>query len=156
MGAFARERLLSLGLTAQDVEATLAAAEKSLAANPKNPVAMNNVAACLLLLERHPARALELATAAHATRTNFAHFADTHASALVANSRGPEAVAIYESTDLAKVKDPAVWLGYAHALFLAGRVPEARAMLTNVNQKALLPQQAERCAQILGSASPTD
>lgn len=151
MGAFARERLLTLSWMNKDAEAMLATAEKALTANPRNPVAMNNVAACLLLLDRDPARALDLAAAAHATRTNFAHFADTHATALAANGRVIEAIAIYERTDLARIRDPAVWLNYADALFRAGRVPEARAMLTNVNEKTLLPQQMGRYRAIIGN-----
>lgn len=157
IGAFARSQITAANRAAGRTTEMLQTWEKALSRNAGDPQAMNNVASCLLLLGRDTTRALQLASNAHAKRPKSAFFADTYALALATAGRVPEALAICQKLPKARLNQPDFALNYASVLDRAGRKSEAIALVSNINQRALLPEQNTTLQRILGiGTAPTE
>lgn len=149
-GAFAQSRLAAVRHAGGRTDEMLKTWEEALSKNPRDPQAMNNVASCLLLLNRDIPRALKLSSEAHAARPASAFFGDTHALALAASGRAAEALALHAKLPASRLRQPDFALNYATVLDLAGRNSEALALVSNLNASALLPEQIAVRQRILG------
>ena len=115
----------------QEMQDRKAEAEESyraaLALQPKNVVALNNLA--MLLKDRDPARAVALAEAAGALAGENAAIRDTLGQVYLAAGRASEAVGIYAALVAAKPGDPRLACLHGRALILAGSRDRGRAEL---------------------------
>lgn len=144
-------RLKLLALTRQlrvherkrDTERMLECYDKLLTVLPGNLVVKNNTAALLLLNGRDKERALSLAREVYEQKPDEANVADTYARALALNNRIEESLAIYAKMSQEALKQGSIRLHYADALRLAGRVPEAKQQIGDLNAEALLPKEQE-------------
>lgn len=150
MGRHFRWRIELLRAGQGRVRAMLEIAEQGLGADANDPRAMNNAAACLLLLGEDPGRALELAQRAVALKPDRPHYRDTEALALAANGRLADALAIYETLPLDRLNQPDFRVNRAFVLMQAGRTEEARRLLVGIDTKALLPEQLRMVAAVQG------
>jgi len=150
IASFATSRIAAIQRSVGDSAAMLDAWERALKKNPRDPQAMNNVAACLLLRGGDTRRALKLSSEALAASPGSIFFADTHALALAKGGRTTEALAIHERLPKRRLSNAEFALNYATVLDLAGRKADAAAVISNLTGVGLLPEQVLALRQISG------
>lgn len=105
--------------------------ELTLKINPRNVIAMNNLA--WLLRDREPARALEYAEQAHAVAPESPEILDTLALVLLANGNEEKAIEMSERAVRKQPENATLLFHQAQILEAAGRTDDARRALQSLS-----------------------
>ena len=108
-----------------------------------DPVAQNNLASVLLLLNAQPGRAYELAHTAYLGHTNVAAFATTYAYSLHVQGHTAEGLKILKALPAAQLETPSIAIYYGVLLAAAGETNQARKYLDLAAAAPLLPEEKE-------------
>ena len=108
-----------------------------------DPVAQNNLASVLLLLNTQAGRAYELAHTAYLGHTNIAAFATTYAYSLHVQGHTAEGLKILKALPAAQLETPGIAIYYGVLLAAAGEANQARKYLDLAAAAPLLPEEKE-------------
>lgn len=149
--------LVKVGSYSKNADDMLKAAKDLYDKQPRDPVAVNNYAAALMVFRKNPEEALELVKRLMGSYSNSPEMKANYAAALAMVGRYSEAETAMREVNLSRFRPPELsqyYLTYFEICAMTGRTADARRYLRLIDKNQLYPVQAEWIDQIASSLGP--